>query len=178
MCTANLCVAWYPVHFLPYCTPSFLEVYLGLPWSLQNGVGQSYHAGAVWYGKKFFGFLSLQVTDQRLQSVFYCGYSEVAVSLSHVWLFVTPRTVARQAPHPWELSRQEYCSGCHALLQGIFPTQRWNSGLLHCRRILYHLSHQESPRILPWVAYPFSRVSSWPRKSTGATCIAGRFFTS
>ena len=32
--------------------------------------------------------------------------------------------------------------GCHALLQGIFPTQGWNSGLPHCRQILYHLNHQ------------------------------------
>ena len=31
--------------------------------------------------------------------------------------------------------------GCHAFLQGIFPTQELNPGLLHCRRILYHLSH-------------------------------------
>ena len=30
--------------------------------------------------------------------------------------------------------------GCHALLQGIFPTQGSNPGLLHCRRILYQLS--------------------------------------
>ena len=29
--------------------------------------------------------------------------------------------------------------GCHALLQGIFPTQESNPGSLHCRRILYHL---------------------------------------
>ena len=35
--------------------------------------------------------------------------------------------------------------GCHALLQGIFPTQRWNPGLLHCRQILYHRSIQGSP---------------------------------
>ena len=35
--------------------------------------------------------------------------------------------------------------GCHAFLQGIFPTQGSNSGLLHCRWILYHLSHQGSP---------------------------------
>ena len=35
--------------------------------------------------------------------------------------------------------------GCHSLLQGIFPTQGWNPGLLHCRQILYHLSHQGSP---------------------------------
>ena len=47
--------------------------------------------------------------------------------------------------------------GCHAVLQGIFPTQGSNPGLLHCRQILYHLSHQGSPRILEWVTYPFSR---------------------
>ena len=35
--------------------------------------------------------------------------------------------------------------GCHTLLQGIFPTQGWNPGLPHCRQILYHLCHQESP---------------------------------
>ena len=45
--------------------------------------------------------------------------------------------------------------GCHALLQGIFPTQGLNPGLPHCRQILYHLSHQGSTRILEWVAYPF-----------------------
>ena len=32
--------------------------------------------------------------------------------------------------------------GCHLLLQGIFPTQGLNSGLLHCRQTLYPLSHQ------------------------------------
>ena len=35
--------------------------------------------------------------------------------------------------------------GYHALLQGIFPTQGLNPGLLHCRQILYNLSHQGSP---------------------------------
>ena len=33
---------------------------------------------------------------------------------------------------------------CHSLLQGIFPIEGSNLGLLHCRQILYHLSHQES----------------------------------
>ena len=32
---------------------------------------------------------------------------------------------------------------CHFLLQGIFLTQWWNPGLLHCRQILYHLSYRE-----------------------------------
>ena len=36
--------------------------------------------------------------------------------------------------------------GCHDLLQVIFPTQRLNPGLLHCRWILYHLSYQGSPQ--------------------------------
>ena len=35
--------------------------------------------------------------------------------------------------------------GCHALLQGIFPTQRLNPGLPHCMWILQYLSHQGSP---------------------------------
>ena len=68
--------------------------------------------------------------------------------------------------------------GHHALHQGIFPTQGLNSGLPHCRRILYHLSHQGSPRILKWVAYLFSKVSSQPRNPTRVSCITGRFFIS
>ena len=43
-------------------------------------------------------------------------------------------------------SRQEYWSGLHGLLQGIFPTQGSNLGLLHCRQILYHLNHQILPK--------------------------------
>ena len=39
-------------------------------------------------------------------------------------------------------------TGCHAFLQRIFPTQRSNPGLSHCRWILYQLSHKGSPRIL------------------------------
>ena len=53
--------------------------------------------------------------------------------------------------------------GCHALLREIFPTQGLNPGLPHCRQIFYHLSHQGSPRILDWVACPFSRGSSQHR---------------
>ena len=35
--------------------------------------------------------------------------------------------------------------GSHSLLQGIFPTQESNRGLLHCRQIHYQLSYQGSP---------------------------------
>ena len=60
--------------------------------------------------------------------------------------------------------------GFHALLQGIFPTQGLNPGLPHCRWILYHLSHQGSPGILEWLAYPFSRGSFRPRNRTRISC--------
>ena len=68
--------------------------------------------------------------------------------------------------------------GCHTLLQGIFPTQGSNPHLPHCRYILYCLSYQGSPRILEWIAYPFSRGTSQPRSQTGVPCIAGGFLTS
>ena len=35
--------------------------------------------------------------------------------------------------------------GSHSFLYGIFVTQGLNPGLLHCRWILYYLSHRESP---------------------------------
>ena len=42
--------------------------------------------------------------------------------LSHVQLFATLWTVAHQAPLSMGFSKEEYWSGLHALLQGIFPT--------------------------------------------------------
>ena len=61
--------------------------------------------------------------------------------------------------------------------RGSSPTQGSNPGLLHCRQILYQLSHKGSPRILEWVAYPLSSGSSQARNRTRVSCIAGRFFT-
>ena len=48
---------------------------------------------------------------------------------------------------PWDSPGKNTGVGCHFLLQGIFLTQESNPGLLHCRWILYHLSHQGSPSI-------------------------------
>ena len=77
---------------------------------------------------------------------------------------------------PWNSPGQNARVGRLSLLQGIFPTQGSNPGLPHCRRILYQLSHKGNPRILEWVAYPFSSRSFWPRSQTGVSCIAGGFF--
>ena len=62
-----------------------------------------------------------------------------------------------------------------SLLQGIFPTRGSNPGLPNCRQILYQLSHKGNPRILEWVAYPFSNRSSWLRNWPGISCTAHRF---
>ena len=47
---------------------------------------------------------------------------------------------------PWNSPGKKTGVGSHSLLQGIFPIQRLNLGLLNCWRILYHLSHQGSPQ--------------------------------
>ena len=68
----------------------------------------------------------------------------------------------------WNSPGQNTGVGSLSLLQGIFPTQGLNLGLLHGRRILYQLNHQGSPRILECVAYPFSSGSSPPGIELGS----------
>ena len=79
---------------------------------------------------------------------------------------------------PWGFSRQRYRSGLPCPPSGDLP----NPGITTRSPILwqkfYHLSHQRSPRILEWVAYPFPRGSSQPKNQTRVSCITGGFFTS
>ena len=84
---------------------------------------------------------------------------------------------SRRLYSPWNSPGQNAGVSNRSLLQGIFPTVGSNPGLLPCRQILYQLSHQGSPRILEWAAYPFCRGSAWPRNWPGVSCIAGGFFT-
>ena len=67
--------------------------------------------------------------------------------LSHIWLFATqPWTVAHQAPlFVGYFHGKNTAVGCHALLQGIFPTQGWNQHRLHFRQVLYHWATWEAP---------------------------------
>ena len=61
--------------------------------------------------------------------------------------------------------------GCHALLQRILPTQGLNPGLLHCRQILYYLSHQGSNYM------PIKNLTKKKKTSTqtNLTIIASRY---
>ena len=80
--------------------------------------------------------------------------------------------------NPWNSLGQNTGVGSCSLLQGTFPTQGLNPGLPHCSWILYQLSHEGSPRMLEWVAYPCSRGSFWPRNWIRVSCTVGGFFTS
>ena len=77
----------------------------------------------------------------------------------HVRLFVTPWTVAYQASPSMGFSRQVYWSGVHFLLQGIFPSQGSNPGLLHCRQTLYPLSKLSQPNLTQALASPQATLS-------------------
>ena len=79
--------------------------------------------------------------------------------------------------NPWNSLGQKTGVGSLSVLQGIFPTQRLNPGLPHCRQFLYQLSHKGMQRILEWVAYHSFSGSSHPRNWTRVSCIAGGFFT-
>ena len=69
----------------------------------------------------------------------------VCESISHVWLFATPWTVAHQAPLSMEFSRQEYWSG----LPFPSPTKMY-SYFLFCSLFLYfnYLSSVNEKRVL------------------------------
>ena len=64
--------------------------------------------------------------------------------------------------------------GYHALLQGIFPTQGSNLGLLHCKQILYHLS-QHLREVVCWVPKVDGDVS-FPKKTPWRTQAYGNLF--
>ena len=64
-------------------------------------------------------------------------------------LLATPWTITARLFHPWDFPGKITGVGCHSLLQGIFPTQGLNLGLLNCRQTLYRLSHKEASRIKP-----------------------------
>ena len=56
--------------------------------------------------------------------------------------------------HPWDFPGKSTGMGCYFLLQRIFLTQGSNPGLLHCRQMLYPLSHRDPISIHGWGISP------------------------
>ena len=75
-----------------------------------------------------------------------------APSLSHVWLFVTPWTVALQTPL-WNSPGKNTGGVCHFLLQEVFPTR----DQVHILLNLWHWQVDSLPLALPWEAPEFLR---------------------
>ena len=85
-----------------------------------------------------------------------CMCASVLSHFSCVQLCATPWTTAHQALLSMGFSRQEYGVGCHALLQGIFPTQRWNP------RLLYLLHQQVGSLPLAPLGKPYMKTFNFP----------------
>ena len=74
-------------------------------------------------------------------------------------------------------SRPEYWSGQPFPSPGYLPNSGIELRSLALQADFYQLSHKESPRLLKWVAYPFSSRSTQPSNHTSVSCIRGGFFT-
>ena len=81
-------------------------------------------------------FRSILVLRQYYKEYSHKGRCEGVKSLSRVWFFETPWTVAYQAPPSMGFSRQEYWSGLPFPSPEVFPTQGSNPGLPHSRQML------------------------------------------
>ena len=74
------------------------------------------------------------------------GVDSWCVSCSVVSDSLRPHGLQPARLCPWNSSGKNTGVGSHSLLQGFFPTQGLNLGLRHCRKTLYSLNHQGSPK--------------------------------
>ena len=85
----------------------------------------------------FKGWLKVSSQTNRLTFIESAGHSVVSNPMDY-----SPSG----SLYPWNFPGKNAGVGCHFLLQGIFPIQGSNLGLLHWWQTLYHLSHQESSK--------------------------------
>ena len=93
----------------------------------------------------------------------YCLVVKSCLTLCDPW------TVAHQASLSMGFPSKNTGVDCHFLLQGIFLTQGSNQCLLyllHCRQILYLLSHQGIPLILSFLLPPDQKLATGSSKPT------------
>ena len=93
--------------------------------------------------------LVFRYSDYRQTCILYNLYFSPAYSITHITCQSSSHVLTllqlhgpepASLPCPWDSPGKNTGVGCHSLLQGIFPTQGSNLGLLHCRKILSWLS--------------------------------------
>ena len=110
--------------------------------------------------------LLIFIWESVLSSVFPCAV--LCLAAQSCWTLCDPMDCSSPgSPVHGDSLGKNTGVGCHSLLQEIFQTQGSNPGVPHCRRILYCLTHQGSPWILKWVAYPFSSRIFVTQESNG-----------
>ena len=75
-----------------------------------------------------------------------------------------------QAPLSVEFPGKNTGVGFHSLLQGLFPTQESNPGVLHCKRVLYHIATREA--LLKCILW--AKLCPHPHKSSCVKVLASR----
>ena len=111
-----------------------------------------------------FSYFLLKTCLTNKWNFFFCSSQQIMTFLPLCWAVLSCSVVSDSAT-PWTVAGQ-------ASLSLAFSRQEHYSGL----QVDYHLSHQESPRILEWVTYPFFRGPSENRNRV--SCFAGGFLTS
>ena len=94
-----------------------------------------------------------------LSNILYLYYYDYANS-AYCWVKVKVAQLCLTPceSSPWNSPGQNTGVGSLSLLQGIFPIQESNLGLLHCKRILYQLSYK-IPFSLLWISLLILQLS-------------------
>ena len=154
-------------------------------WSFSFNISPSNeHPGLISFRMDWLDLLAFQGTlksllqyhSSKASILWHSAFFTVQLSHPYMTTQSCPALCNPMDYSPWNFPGQNTGVDSLSLLQGIFPTQGSNPGLQHCRQILYQLSYKRSPRILEWVAHPFSRGSSWPRNQTRVSSTSGAFF--
>ena len=99
---------------------------------------------------------------QMLDWIYSWFYLKVLVTQSYMSLWDPIDYSLPGSFCPWDFPSKHTGVGCHSLLQGIFPTQEMNPGLLHCRQILCHLSHLSYLKITVFNIWVLTFLTSAP----------------
>ena len=166
MCSLSLLQGIFPIQGLkpglPHCRRILYQLsYQGSPNRVKSGIkGASLVAQMV---KRLPAMWETQVQSLGWEGPLEKGMATHSSTLAWKIPWTEELWRSLEGYSPWNYPGQNTAVGSLSPLQEIFPTQGLKSGLPHCRWILYQLSEKESPRILEWVAHPFSSGFSRPR---------------